>query len=195
MKKLLWSIAAGATVVLATGASAQTAIPKGANANTAPIVAILMKDAAGVGDKMVALANAIPESKYDWRPNGDTKVRSVREVMLHVASDNYLIPALGGAMAPAATGIDLKDYKSVERYEKRALAKDAVVKELEESFTHLANVMGKTTPADLTKDISMFGQKAQTQELWVMATTHLHEHLGQAIAYARTNAIVPPWSK
>jgi hypothetical protein len=23
---------------------------------------------------------------------------------------------------------------------------------------------------------------------------HLHEHLGQSIAYARMNAVVPPWS-
>jgi hypothetical protein len=25
--------------------------------------------------------------------------------------------------------------------------------------------------------------------------THLHEHLGQLIAYARMNNVVPPWSK
>jgi hypothetical protein len=24
--------------------------------------------------------------------------------------------------------------------------------------------------------------------------THLHEHLGQMIAYARTNGVKPPWS-
>jgi uncharacterized damage-inducible protein DinB len=23
---------------------------------------------------------------------------------------------------------------------------------------------------------------------------HMHEHLGQAIAYARVNGVVPPWS-
>jgi hypothetical protein len=28
-----------------------------------------------------------------------------------------------------------------------------------------------------------------------MAVTHLHEHLGQLIAYARMNGIKPPWSK
>jgi hypothetical protein len=31
-------------------------------------------------------------------------------------------------------------------------------------------------------------------ELWVLTTTHLHEHLGQLIAYARSNGVVPPWS-
>jgi hypothetical protein len=24
--------------------------------------------------------------------------------------------------------------------------------------------------------------------------SHLHEHLGQSIAYARTNGVAPPWS-
>jgi hypothetical protein len=25
-------------------------------------------------------------------------------------------------------------------------------------------------------------------------SNHLHEHLGQSIAYARTNGVTPPWS-
>ena len=33
------------------------------------------------------------------------------------------------------------------------------------------------------------------QGFWILATTHLHEHLGQAIAYARSNGVVPPWSR
>jgi uncharacterized damage-inducible protein DinB len=28
----------------------------------------------------------------------------------------------------------------------------------------------------------------------LLATTHMHEHLGQSIAYARTIGVVPPWS-
>jgi hypothetical protein len=29
----------------------------------------------------------------------------------------------------------------------------------------------------------------------VGTVTHLHEHLGQLIAYARSNKVTPPWSK
>jgi hypothetical protein len=43
--------------------------------------------------------------------------------------------------------------------------------------------------------VDMFGQKASTRRVWVMTTTHLHEHLGQLIAYARSNNVKPPWSK
>ena len=28
----------------------------------------------------------------------------------------------------------------------------------------------------------------------LLIITHLHEHLGQAIAYARMNKVTPPWS-
>jgi hypothetical protein len=28
-----------------------------------------------------------------------------------------------------------------------------------------------------------------------LLVSHLHEHLGQAIAYARMNGVAPPWSE
>lgn len=52
------------------------------------------------------------------------------------------------------------------------------------------------TPADkLGTSLKLFGQDFTVQQLLILATTHLHEHLGQAIAYARSNGIVPPWSR
>ncbi len=32
-------------------------------------------------------------------------------------------------------------------------------------------------------------------DLWVRLVTHMHEHLGQVIAYSRADEIVPPWSR
>ena len=187
-------------VAAALGASAfalpaQTpaAPPKAALSTTAPLVVTLLKDIEGVGEKFIGLAKAFPADKYDWRP--DPAVRSVREVLLHVASDNYLLPALAGTAAPAATGIDLKDFKSVERYEKRSLSRDSVIAELERSFTHLGNAMAKTTASNLAEKVNMFGQQSPVQDLWILTTTHLHEHLGQSIAYARSNGVKPPWSR
>jgi len=43
--------------------------------------------------------------------------------------------------------------------------------------------------------VTFFGQTVTRQKLWVLTATHLHEHLGQAIAYDRTNGVVPPWSR
>ncbi|MBL0170682.1 MAG: DinB family protein [Gemmatimonadaceae bacterium] len=68
------------------------------SAQTAPVVTDLMKDIDGVAQKLVALAKAMPVDKYGWRPGAG--VRSVGEVFLHVASDNYLMPALAGTAMP-----------------------------------------------------------------------------------------------
>lgn len=150
------------------------------------------RDVNEVQKKMADLAKAMPESSYDWRPGAG--VRSVGEVFLHVASDNYLIPISMGMAAPAASGVT-SDFKTVEAFEKRKLTKDQIVAELDASFKHLHQAMGLTTDGNLNETIKFFGQDWTRQRAMVLTVTHLHEHLGQAIAYARSNNVVPPWSK
>lgn len=153
----------------------------------------LLSDVSQVEKKFIALAKEIPAEKYDWRPGEG--VRSVGEVVLHVASDNYLMPAALGFPADPATGIKGDDYMTAAAFEKRKMDKDAAVAELEKSFAHLKKSLSATPAAKLGDSVKMFGQTFTAQRTWVMATTHLHEHLGQLIAYARMNRIVPPWSR
>jgi uncharacterized damage-inducible protein DinB len=152
----------------------------------------LLKDIGGAEKKVIALANAMPESAYAWRPGPG--VRSAGEVFQHIASDNYFLPVLLDMPAPKETGIT-KEYKTAEAFEKRPLNKAAVIAELEKSFAFLRNSMNATTDAQLNTAVDMFGQKSTTRALWISTATHLHEHLGQLIAYARSNKITPPWSK
>ena len=142
--------------------------------------------------KMIDLATAIPESAYGWRPAPG--VRSIGEVFLHVAADNYLIPIFMGAPAPASTGIT-SDFATAGAYEKRALTKAQIVAEMQASFTHLHQAMGLTTDANLTETVTFFGQQWSRQRAMLLTVTHLHEHLGQSIAYARSNNVKPPWSQ
>jgi uncharacterized damage-inducible protein DinB len=142
--------------------------------------------------KMVDLAKAMPESTYAWRPSAEA--RSVAEVFLHVASDNYLIPIFMGQPAPASTGIT-SDYATAATYEKRPLTKAQIVAELEASYTHLHGAMNLTTDANLSETVKFFGQDWSRMRAMILTVTHLHEHLGQAIAYARSNNVVPPWSQ
>lgn len=150
------------------------------------------RDVNDVQKKLVDLAKAIPEASYSWRPTG---ARSVGEVLLHVAVDNYLIPISMGKPAPAATGINATDMKAVETFEKRKLTKDQIVAELDASFKHLHEAMGLTTDANLKENIKFFGQDWSRQRAMLATVTHLHEHLGQMIAYARSNNVAPPWSR
>ena len=156
------------------------------------IMGEMHRDVTEVQGKFIALAKAIPESDYGWRPGAG--VRSVREVFLHVAGENYGIPIMMGKPAPVESGIT-SDFKTAAAYEARPLTKEQVVAELEASFKHLHQGMALTTDQNLTETIKFFGQDWTRQRAMVLTVTHLHEHLGQMIAYARSNNVVPPWSK
>jgi len=150
------------------------------------------RDVNEVQKKFVDLAKAIPESAYGWRPGAG--VRSVGEVFLHVTGENYLLPMMMGMAVPAATGLTA-DPKSADTFEHRTLTKAQIVAELEASFKNLHQGMALTTDANGAEVIKFFGQDWSRNRAMVLTVTHLHEHLGQSIAYARSNKVVPPWSK
>ena len=181
----------GRTVALSCVLALASALPAAAQSST--IVADLVADVTDTEKKFLALANAIPADKWDWRPGAG--VRSVGEVFKHVAADNYLIPAGLGYAADASTGIKGDDYKTAVAFEARKMDKAQTVAELEKSFAHLKKSMQATQAAKLGDQVKLFGMPFTMQRAWVLGTTHLHEHLGQLIAYARTNNVKPPWSQ
>ncbi len=151
----------------------------------------LGEDVAVVKNKLLGLAEAIPEEAYDWRPGEG--VRSIRETLLHVAADNYFIPMALGAEPPTSSGIT-GDYQSIRRFEGQALSKDDVVDAVRVSFQHLQRVLEEASPMSVGDEVDLFGRPSTVQKTWILTATHLHEHLGQMIAYARSNDVVPPWS-
>ena len=153
----------------------------------------LLRDVAVIESKIVGLANAMPPEAHKWRPG--TGVRSTEEVLLHVAGDNYFLPALIGVPAPVETGIDGKDNKTVASFEARRLTREQLVAELTKSFAFLKDAMNKTHDATLETPPANSVRKTTTRATWIATVTHLHEHLGQLIAYARSNHVTPPWSK
>jgi uncharacterized damage-inducible protein DinB len=167
------------------------AVPAAAQAPN--VVADLVADVAETEKKFMGLANAIPADKWDWRPGAG--VRSVGEVLKHVAADNYLIPAGLGHTPDAATGIKGDDYKTAVAYEARKMDKAQTIAELQKSFAFLKKSMEATSPAKLGDPVKLFGSPFTMQRAWILGTTHLHEHLGQLIAYARSNNVKPPWSQ
>jgi hypothetical protein len=161
--------------------------------NREGVMGDLIRDVTEVQTKVVGLAKAMPPAAYEWRPSKD--VRSSKEVFLHVAADNYFLPAAMGMTAPPETGINGKDFKTAVAFEKRTMTRDEIIAELEKSFGFLKASMTSTPDAKLDAPLDLFGQKTTSRGLWITTTTHLHEHLGQLIAYARSNNVTPPWSK
>ena len=113
---------------------------------------------------------------------------------MHIAADNYFFPAVMGVAAPAETGIT-KEYPTAAAFEKKVLGRDALIAELQKSFDFLRSTMTAVPAAKMDEPVTMFGQKTTNRGVWIWRSRHLHEHLGQLIAYARSNNVTPPWSK
>lgn len=132
--------------------------------------------------KVVGLAGAMSQDQYTWRPAEG--VRSVSELYGHITSTNFGLSGLFGAPAPEGAAPDGDITDKVE-----------IVAALTESFAHLKGAVGGVSTAEADTTMNMFGQEMTTrQALWTL-TEHLSEHLGQGIAYARVNGVVPPWNQ
>jgi uncharacterized damage-inducible protein DinB len=157
------------------------------------VISSLIRDIDQLEQKLVSLAEAMPPAAMEWRPAAG--VRSMNEVLMHIAADNYFLPTAAGVDAPAETGIRAGDYASVQAYESRTVPTADAIATMRASFEHLRAAMRRTDDAFLARQLNLFGMEMTGMDLWVLTTTHLHEHLGQNIAYARSNNVVPPWSR
>ena len=134
--------------------------------------------------KLTSLGEAIPQDKFGWRPaNG---VRSFSEVYMHTALSNYYFVSAFGAKTPA--GIS-------DSAEKTVTQKAKVIEALKASMTFVRQTVTNLPEADLHKMTRMEGLETTYEGSLIAIAGHMHEHLGQLIAYARTNGIVPPWSR
>ena len=137
-------------------------------------------------EKLIALANAMPADKYGWRPGEG--VRTTGEVFNHVAAANFFLPTFWGAKVPAGV-----NPQTLEKEMSGDKAKTVEV--LTKSFDNLREAILAVPDSDLDRKIKMFGQDATVRDAMMVLASHAHEHLGQSIAYARSNGVVPPWSK
>jgi uncharacterized damage-inducible protein DinB len=175
MKRIASALVLTALVLAASAAPAQ-APAKGFRG-------AFLAQQAGVEKELVALAEATPAEKFSWRPAEG--VRSVSEVYMHLAGANYMLPSFAGVKVPEGISRDM---------EKTVTEKAAVIDALKKSFAHLRAAVEATPDADLDKPLRFFGMDSTVLGLYVLIANHEHEHLGQSIAYARMNGIVPPWS-
>jgi uncharacterized damage-inducible protein DinB len=134
--------------------------------------------------KFVDLANAVPTEKFTWRPSADS--RSFAEIFLHVAAERYGILNMMGAETPS--GIDRKGL------EKSTTDRARVVAELDKSWTFAQKTIQGMSNADFAKVLPKLGPQANAGDVVYILVADAHEHLGQSIAYARENGIVPPWT-
>jgi uncharacterized damage-inducible protein DinB len=134
--------------------------------------------------RFTRLADAVPADKYSWRPADG--VRSLGEVYAHIAAANYNLARVFGT--PLPNGVDVKTIVA------SASDKTRTLQTLKDSFAHLRGAILAIKDSDLNNPQKLFGQDTTVRGAFFLITGHLGEHLGQSIAYARQNGVVPPWT-
>jgi len=138
-----------------------------------------------VSRQLVALAEATPGDKFAWRPAEG--VRSISEVYMHIALANFWLLSITGIKMPA-------DIQSPDM-EKAVTAKADVIDWLKRSLAAVKKARATVTPADLQRKVKVEDRDATVDGMYLRIIVHANEHMGQLVAYARMNGMVPPWSK
>jgi uncharacterized damage-inducible protein DinB len=137
-----------------------------------------------VSRQLVALAEALPQEKFQWRPGPG--VRSTSEVFMHIAMTNFYLLSVTGPKMPA-------DLKSADM-EKTVTAKAEVVDWLRRSLDAVKIAHARLKPADLQRKVKIIDREATVDGMYLRIIVHANEHMGQLVAYSRVNGIAPPWS-
>ena len=134
--------------------------------------------------KVMQLAEALSEEQYSWRPAEG--IRSVKEATMHVAAANYFFATM--------LGVDVPEGINPQTLEQDIQTKEDAVATLQASIDHVRAAVEGTPAENLSNEIDMFGNEATVFAAMLLINDHMSEHLGQMIAYARSNDVAPPWS-
>jgi uncharacterized damage-inducible protein DinB len=151
-----------------------------AQAQPVGMQAAFAKDAGTLSDKFTGLARVMA-GKYDWKPAEG--VRSVGDVFNLIVTENGMLAGvLSGAPGPGGRPAPIADPEKMQEALKASYAN------LQKAITALAD-------NDLQAPVKLFGRDMTKGGALMLLLEDQHEHLGQSIAYARGNSVVPPWSK
>jgi uncharacterized damage-inducible protein DinB len=150
--------------------------------------------------QLIGLAEAIPEDKYDWRPAATA--RSVREVLIHVATGNFVLLDCVGAPPPLHLYGEVTErgpdrvWALVQRndvLERELRDKSAVTSALRESLEAVQHLLSSSTDAAIDRPLHFFREETTVRRVYLRLLSHMHEHMGQMIGYARCMGLPLPW--
>jgi hypothetical protein len=171
------------------GASLRAQSAIGDSAEFAAWRKVQKEDIDGLREKFMALAKALPADQLGWRPMEGT--RSFREVFAHVAAEGNTETAMFGRPLPAGSVADF----DAEEARLKKLPDDQLIAAMDRAMLSLSATLGGLSRAKINTPIRYYGQSTLPRVATTYTLNDLHEHLGQLVAYARTNKLVPPWSK
>lgn len=146
-------------------------------------VQAMARDFGNLSDKFTGLARVMA-GKYDWRPGQG--VRSVGEVFNLIVTENKMLAAIlagpGGPAPAMGAAAPITDAAAMQEA-------------LKTSYAAITQALSTMSADQLATPVTMFGRNTTKEGAVFILMVDQHEHLGQSIAYARSNSVVPPWSK
>lgn len=157
------------------------------------ISAIVDRQITQLEKQFVAVAEAMPDDKFDYTPtqlntkDGRDPVRSFAMEVRHVATANYAFwTPLTGDPLPAG----IKGPNGPEELKTKA----DIIKYLKDSFALGHKAAATLTTENATEVVKTFrGQDARLY-LATFAVEHANDHYGQMVLMLRMNGITPPGS-
>jgi len=134
---------------------------------------------------MTMLSEAVPAGLYAWRPSDE--VFTVARVYAHIARYNYLYLVENVGVAPPP-GVD---WRNLESLTDKAAVREALLASIDFARAAIAELDAE----DAGRTVQLYGRQVPVWAVLFQLVAHMNEHVGQAIAYARSNEIAPPWSR
>jgi uncharacterized damage-inducible protein DinB len=152
--------------------------------------------------QLLALAAAVPQEAYGWSPADG--MRSFSAVLVHIAAGNIALLRLAGRPQPGS--VDLygplqgdapEQFAAMIRknvsLERTLTEKQGVIDLLARSFEAVQQSFTASSVEELEEIGSFFGERTTVRRVYLRILAHTHEHMGQAITYARSYGIKVPW--
>lgn len=130
-------------------------------------------------DYLVAVAQAMPEDKYDYK--ADAREMSFREQLFHIQENmNWL------------STTHFSEEKYMKKEVVKELSKAQIIQEIRASFDKAKAFVQKTNDTELSQKVAFFaGPKSKLQILNLMQD-HVTHHRAQILVYLNLNQIQPP---
>ena len=168
------SVACALAIIASVSVTPSQAQPAAPSTQTA-----LAKEAGTLSDKFAGLARVMA-GKYDWKPGPG--VRSAGDVFNLIVAENGLLARTLTGAAGSGQPAPITDSEKLQEA-------------LKTSYANLQQTITGLSDADLKAPVKLFGRDMTKEDAVRYLFGDQHEHLGQSIAYARSNGVVPPWSK
>jgi uncharacterized damage-inducible protein DinB len=128
---------------------------------------------------LVEIASVMPEDKYDFKPT--EREMTFKAQLFHILNNMEWLSTTYFTNIPYKKN-DFSEIKT----------KQAIIKQIEQSFNAVSEIMKTVKTEDLTKKVNFFAGDKTKLQIVNLLQDHVTHHRGQIIVYLNLNGVEPP---